>query len=174
MLSWGAFDRVEIGITEQRQFAANASHELRTPLTVIATNLEVKLLILSRAGAAGLRHQREDLRNLAVSAIERADHIAAEHEIDLVMNAGETSMPMWTRMPSRSSSTTCCATRSDTHLHTRLSPSRLLPHQRRESASPTAGRESPPTFASESSRRSCADLTPQRIVRQARGSGLAS
>jgi two-component system, OmpR family, sensor kinase len=116
----GAFDRVEIGITEQRQFAANASHELRTPLTVIATNLEVaqrkprdvaywqhvgssaltevrrmsgmvdKLLILSRAGAAGLRHQREDLRNLAVSAIERADHIAAEHEIDLVMNPGET------------------------------------------------------------------------------------
>jgi two-component system OmpR family sensor kinase len=109
----GTLDRIEVGVAAQRQFAADASHELRTPLTVISTNLEVarrkprdaahwehvadgtleevrrmhalmdKLLELSRAGAAGLRHESRDLRAIAMGAVERAHAVAAKREIAL-------------------------------------------------------------------------------------------
>jgi signal transduction histidine kinase len=91
---------------------------LRTPLTVISTNLEVarrrardtahwehvaddtlaevrrmnlmveKLLALSRAGAAGLHHERRDLRALAAVAIERASAQCAPREIRIELVDG--------------------------------------------------------------------------------------
>jgi two-component system OmpR family sensor kinase len=115
----GTLDRIETGVAAQRQFAADASHELRTPLTVISTNLEVarrkprdaahwehvadgtlaevrrmhalmdKLLELSRAGAAGLRHERRDLRTLAAGAIERALAVATKREVELELTGPE-------------------------------------------------------------------------------------
>ncbi len=111
-------ERIETGVTAQVQFAADASHELRTPLTVISTNLEVarrksrdaahwehvadqtlaevqrmnalvdKLLVLSRAGAAGLHHAREDLRALAAVAVERAGSRAAERGVRVELARG--------------------------------------------------------------------------------------
>src|SRR5262249_39216843 len=114
----GLLARIERGVSAQRQFAADASHELRTPLTVISTNLEVarrksrdtahwehvaddalaqarrmqhlidKLLELSRAGAAGLHHERHDLRTLAGDAIERAERVAKEHDVRVELVAG--------------------------------------------------------------------------------------
>lgn len=114
----GVLERIETGVAEQRQFAANASHELRTPLTLISTNLEVarrkprdamhwehvaddtlaevrrmtnlvdKLLVLSRAGAAGLNHERRDLRALASAALDRAGGLAAERELELAVMPG--------------------------------------------------------------------------------------
>jgi two-component system OmpR family sensor kinase len=107
----GVLERIERGVAAQRQFAADASHELRTPLTVISTNLDVarrkprepthwervaddtlaevkrmtllvdKLLLLSRAGAAGLTHARADLRPLVASVAERLRAIANERKI---------------------------------------------------------------------------------------------
>jgi two-component system OmpR family sensor kinase len=114
----GAFERIEGGVIEQRQFSANASHELRTPLAVIAANLEVaqrkprdvahwqqvanntltevrrmttlvdKLLVLSRSGAEGLHRRREELRSLAGAAVERAGQAAAEHGIAVSVAPG--------------------------------------------------------------------------------------
>ncbi|MCX5747276.1 MAG: HAMP domain-containing sensor histidine kinase [Proteobacteria bacterium] len=105
--------RIEAGVAAQRQFAADASHELRTPLAVISTKLEVarrkardpahwehvaddtlaevrrmndlvdKLLVLSRAGAAGLHLERERLHALASSAIAHAIPIAAARDVTL-------------------------------------------------------------------------------------------
>ena len=107
----GVLERIESGVAAQAQFAADASHELRTPLAVISTNLEVarrkprdpahwervadetlaevrrmhqlvdKLLVLSRAGAAGLHHARTDLRTLAAAAVDRATSVAEEHGV---------------------------------------------------------------------------------------------
>jgi two-component system OmpR family sensor kinase len=115
----GVLDRIESGVAAQRQFAADASHELRTPLTVISTNLEVarrktrdpghwdrvaddtltevrrmhalvdKLLVLSRAGAAGLKHERTDLRALASAAVDRASRVAAELDVRVELAGGE-------------------------------------------------------------------------------------
>ena len=110
--------RVQRGVEAQQQFAADASHELRTPLAVISTNLEVarrkprdaahwehvadgtlaevhrmhmlvdKLLQLSRAGAAGLHHQRTDLRVLASTAAERATMIGRTRKIAVELAPG--------------------------------------------------------------------------------------
>jgi two-component system OmpR family sensor kinase len=114
----GVLGRVESGVAAQRQFAADASHELRTPLAVISTNLEVarrkardaghwehvadealaevrrmnqlvdKLLVLSRAGAAGLQHELCELRVLASAATDRATAVAAQREIQLEVTPG--------------------------------------------------------------------------------------
>ena len=111
--------RIEGGVAAQKQFAADASHELRTPLAVISTNLEVarrkardaqhwehvadevlaevhrmnqlvdKLLVLSRAGAAGLQHEPCELRALASAAIDRANAIATTRDVALEVRAGE-------------------------------------------------------------------------------------
>lgn len=110
--------RVQRGVAAQQQFAADASHELRTPLTVIQTNLEVarrksrdiahwehvaddtlaevrrmhllvdKLLELSRAGAAGLHHERRDLVALAGSAVERATMAAGKLGVQVELAPG--------------------------------------------------------------------------------------
>ena len=110
--------RIEAGVQAQAQFAADASHELRTPLTVISTNLEVarrkqresghwehvaddvlaevkrmnqlidKLLELARAGAAGLKHERTNLRELAAIAVERAATVAAQREVKVDLARG--------------------------------------------------------------------------------------
>jgi len=114
----GLLERIEGGVAAQRQFAADASHELRTPLTVISTNLEVarrklrdvghwehvaddvlaqarrmqqlidKLLELSRAGAAGLQHERHDLRMLTAEVVDRADAIAIARKVKVELVAG--------------------------------------------------------------------------------------
>lgn len=114
----GVLARIERGVAAQRQFAADASHELRTPLTVISTNLDVarrkprepahwehvaddtlaevrrmtllvdKLLVLSRAGAAGLAHARTDLRQLVASVGERLQAIARERSITIDVQPG--------------------------------------------------------------------------------------
>jgi signal transduction histidine kinase len=114
----GLLERVEGGVAAQRQFAADASHELRTPLTVISTHLEVarrksrdvghwehvaddvlgqarrmqqlidKLLELSRAGAAGLHHERHDLRTLATEVVDRADSLALARQVKVELVAG--------------------------------------------------------------------------------------
>lgn len=114
----GVLERIERGVAAQRQFAADASHELRTPLTVISTNLDVarrkprdpnhwehvaddtmaevkrmtvlvdKLLVLSRAGAAGLAHSRADLRPLVASVAERLQTIARERDVTIDLTPG--------------------------------------------------------------------------------------
>jgi signal transduction histidine kinase len=114
----GVLERIETGVAAQAQFAADASHELRTPLAVISTSLEVarrkprepshwehvadqtldevrrmhqlveKLLVLARAGAAGLRHERTDLTNVTALAAERAARIAREREVTIELAAG--------------------------------------------------------------------------------------
>jgi signal transduction histidine kinase len=114
----GVLQRIETGVQAQAQFAADASHELRTPLTVISTNLEVarrkqraashwehvaddtlsevkrmgvlidKLLELSRAGAAGLKHERVDLRKLATAAVARAQQLATERGVSVELAPG--------------------------------------------------------------------------------------
>ena len=114
----GVLERVASGVAAQRQFAADASHELRTPLTVISTNLEVarrrprdtphwehvadgtlaevrrmnvlveKLLVLSRAGAAGLHHERRDLRAIAAVAMERAEPLGKERGVHIQLAPG--------------------------------------------------------------------------------------
>jgi two-component system OmpR family sensor kinase len=114
----GVLARIERGVAAQRQFAADASHELRTPLTVISTNLDVarrkprdrehwehvaddtlaevkrmtllvdKLLLLSRAGAAGLSHARTELRQLVASVGERLQTIARERGIVIDVESG--------------------------------------------------------------------------------------
>jgi signal transduction histidine kinase len=114
----GVLERIQVGVAAQAQFAADASHELRTPLAVISTRLEVarrktrdaahwehvadetlgdvqlmnqlveKLLVLSRAGAAGLRHERTDLRNLAAVAVDRAARVASEREVRVEVAPG--------------------------------------------------------------------------------------
>jgi two-component system OmpR family sensor kinase len=106
-------ERVQAGVVAQTQFAADASHELRTPLAVISTSLEVarrkprdmaywehvadetlaevrrmnalvdKLLVLSRAGAAGLKHERADLRTLAAAAGDRIAAVALTRQITI-------------------------------------------------------------------------------------------
>jgi two-component system OmpR family sensor kinase len=111
-------ERVETGVAAQKQFAADASHELRTPLAVISTSLEVarrkprehdhwervadetlaevrrmnalvdKLLVLARAGAAGLKHERLDLRVLASAAADRIGVVAKEHEVAIEVAPG--------------------------------------------------------------------------------------
>jgi len=111
-------ERIERGVAAQRQFAADASHELRTPLTVISTKFEVarrktrdvahwehvaddalaqarhmqllidKLLELSRAGAAGLRHERHDLRALAAEVVERIDPLAQSRGVKVELVRG--------------------------------------------------------------------------------------
>ena len=118
----GVLERIERGVAAQRQFAADASHELRTPLTVISTNLDVarrkprdsshwehvaddtmaevkrmtvlvdKLLVLSRAGAAGLSHVRTDLRPLVASVAERLQSIARERDVTIDLTPGD---PAW-------------------------------------------------------------------------------
>jgi two-component system OmpR family sensor kinase len=114
----GVLQRIELGVSAQAQFAADASHELRTPLTVISTNLEVarrktrdpshwehvaddtlaevkrmnvlvdKLLELSRAGAAGLKHAPTDLHKLAGEAVARAAPVAANHGVRVELAPG--------------------------------------------------------------------------------------
>jgi signal transduction histidine kinase len=114
----GVFERIQTGVQAQAQFAADASHELRTPLAVISTSIEVarrkpresghweqvadqtlgevrrmnllveKLLVLSRAGAAGLHHSQSDLRNLAALAVERAGKIAGERGVKVELAPG--------------------------------------------------------------------------------------
>ena len=114
----GVLERIERGVQAQSQFAADASHELRTPLTVIATNLEIarrkprdaahwehvadealaetkrmnriidKLLELSRAGAAGLKHVRTDLRKVAGAAVARASALAKEAGVAVELAPG--------------------------------------------------------------------------------------
>jgi two-component system OmpR family sensor kinase len=114
----GVLERIERGVAAQRQFAADASHELRTPLTVISTNLDVarrkprepshwehvaddtmaevkrmtllvdKLLVLSRAGAAGLSHSRTDLRPLVAAVAERLQAIAGERNVAITLAPG--------------------------------------------------------------------------------------
>jgi len=111
-------ERIETGVAAQKQFAADVSHELRTPLAVISTNLEVarrktreaehwervadetltevrrmnilvdKLLVLSRAGAAGLTHERRDLRMLASAAADRIGAVAKERDVTIEVAAG--------------------------------------------------------------------------------------
>src|SRR5262249_44852939 len=110
--------RAHRGVAAQQQFAADASHELRTPLAVISANLEVarrkprdaahwehvadgtlaevhrmhllvdKLLQLSRAGAAGLHHERTDLRVLAGAAVERATIVGKDRGIIIELAPG--------------------------------------------------------------------------------------
>jgi two-component system, OmpR family, sensor kinase len=117
----GVLQRIETGVRAQAQFAADASHELRTPLTVISTNLEVarrkerapshwehvaddtlaevrrmnvlvdKLLELARAGEAGLKHERTDLRELGVNAIARAQQLATNIGVALELAPGAAS-----------------------------------------------------------------------------------
>ncbi len=114
----GMLERIEQGVSAQRQFAADASHELRTPLAVISTNLEVarrksrepahwervadetlaevrrmhllvdKLLVLARTGEAGLHHAPTDLRALAAAAVDRAEVLAKERGISLELAPG--------------------------------------------------------------------------------------
>ena len=111
-------DRIESGVSAQRQFAADASHELRTPLAVMSTNLEVarrkprevahwervaddvlgemrrmnvlvdKLLVLARTGEAGLHHAPTDLRGLAEVAVDRAQNLAKERGVAIELSDG--------------------------------------------------------------------------------------
>ena len=115
----GVLDRIAAGVAAQSQFAADASHELRTPLTVVSTKLEVarrktrdlphwervadetldelrrmhvlveKLLILARAGAAGLKHERADLRVIATASVERTSAVAAARGVTLELAPGQ-------------------------------------------------------------------------------------
>ncbi len=112
-------ERIEAGVSAQRQFAADASHELRTPLAVISTNLEVarrkprevahwervadevlaelrrmnllvdKLLVLARTGEAGLHHAPTDLRALAEVAVDRASNVAKERGVTVELAPGQ-------------------------------------------------------------------------------------
>jgi signal transduction histidine kinase len=111
-------ERVERGVAAQVQFASDASHELRTPLAVMSTRFEVarrkprdvaywehaadetlgelrrmnglvdKLLVLSRAGNAGLSHERSDLRALASAAADRIASVARDRDVRIEVRPG--------------------------------------------------------------------------------------
>jgi signal transduction histidine kinase len=79
-------DRLEEGLTHERQFVANASHELRMPLAVLRAELEVAL-----RERGGERH----LRAAMGSAIEETDRIVKlAEDLLLIARAQDGTLPL--------------------------------------------------------------------------------
>jgi two-component system, OmpR family, sensor kinase len=79
-------DRLEEGLTHERQFVANASHELRMPLAVLKAELEVTLRE---------RGDEAALRTAMVSAIEETDRIVKlAEDLLLIARAQDGTLPL--------------------------------------------------------------------------------
>jgi len=79
-------DRLQEGLTRERQFVANASHELRMPLAVLKAELEVTLR--ERGGEAALRAAMR-------SAIEETDRIVKlAEDLLLLARAQDGTLPI--------------------------------------------------------------------------------
>jgi signal transduction histidine kinase len=87
----GALDRLDDGLTSQREFNANAAHQLRTPLAVLAANIDT---MDDNAAAAKLRYDVDlmsrivtqlllvaKLETLNISLDEQVDLCSAAHEV---------------------------------------------------------------------------------------------
>jgi signal transduction histidine kinase len=79
-------DRLQEGLTREREFVANASHELRMPLAVLKAELEVTLR--ERGGEAALRAAMR-------SAIEETDRIVKlAEDLLLLARAQDGTLPL--------------------------------------------------------------------------------
>jgi signal transduction histidine kinase len=94
-----ALDRIEAGITAQKDFIANAAHELRTPLSVLRTHVD---LLQDKEAAARMRDDVDSMARLVSQLLDTARLESPElldmHRIDLAEVLKAASQTIWPLM----------------------------------------------------------------------------